>query len=92
MKIKYTVGYIRSLKKYKKKHYPLKALDECVTAIVNRDKKMLKRHHAHKLTNFYELHIISNWLLEYDFDQQTGDLVLILIDLTNHHELKRKNY
>ena len=32
------------------------------------------------------------WLLEYDFEKETGDLILILIDTGNHDELKRKKY
>lgn len=52
----------------------------------------MKQHHAHKLTNYYELHIKENWLLEYDFDKETGDLILILIDTGDHDDLKRKRY
>ncbi|WP_308557573.1 type II toxin-antitoxin system mRNA interferase toxin, RelE/StbE family [uncultured Lactobacillus sp.] len=92
MKIKTTPSFKRSIKKYKKKHYNLKLLDECVTAIVKNDLNKLKEHHAHKLTNYYELHILGDWLLEYDFEKETGDLILILIDTGNHDELKRKKY
>lgn len=81
--------YKRSLKK---KHYNLELLDECVTAIVTPNKKVLKQHHTHKLTNYYELHIESNWLLEYGFDKKTGSLILILIDTGDHDDLKRKQY
>lgn len=66
MKIKYTPSYIKSVKKYKKKHYNMKLLDQAVTAIVQKNKKYLKQHRAHKLTNYFELHILDNWLLEYD--------------------------
>ncbi|GAA0868646.1 hypothetical protein GCM10008918_08900 [Lactobacillus kefiranofaciens subsp. kefiranofaciens] len=55
-------------------------------------KKFLKQHHAHKLTNYYELHIEANWLLEYDFNKETGSLILILIDTGDHDDLKRKRY
>lgn len=92
MKIKYTSSYIRSVKKYKKKHYDMSLLDECVTAIVERNIEKLKQHHAHKLTDYYELHIQDDWLLEYDFDKETGELVLILIDTGNHDDLKKKKY
>ena len=92
MKIKTTPSFKRSIKKYKKKHYNLKLLDECVTAIVKNDLNKLKENHAHKLTNYYELHILGDWLLEYDFEKETGDLILILIDTGNHDELKRKKY
>lgn len=92
MKIKYTHNYIRSVKKYKKKHYDMSLLDECVTALVEQNKKKLKQHNAHKLTNYYELHIKGDWLLEYDFDKETGDLILILIDTGDHDDLKRKRY
>lgn len=92
MKIKFTPLYKKALKQLKKKHYDLSLLDECVTAIVTRDTKKLKQHKAHKLTNYFELHIQGDWLLEYAFDHATGDLVLILIDTGNHDDLKRKRY
>ena len=92
MRIKFTPLYKKSLKKLKKKHYNLQLLDECVTAIVTRDKKLLKKHKAHKLTNYYELHIQNDWLLEYTFDKNTGELILIMIDTGNHDDLKRKKY
>lgn len=92
MKIRTTPSFRKSLKRYKKKHYNLKWLDECVTAIVKNDKEFLKRHSAHKLTNYFELHIQGDWLLEYDFDKKTGEIILILIDTGNHDDLKQKNY
>lgn len=94
-KIVYTSAYKRALKRYKKKHYDISLLDDAITAIVNNDTKYLKTHKAHKLTYYFELHVdIHNWdwLLEYDFDKETGDLILILIDTGNHDELKRKRY
>lgn len=92
MKIRTTPSFRKSLKRYKKKHYNLKLLDECVTAIVKNDKEFLKRHSAHKLTNYFELHIQGDWLLEYDFDKETREIILILIDTGNHDDLKQKNY
>lgn len=91
MKIRYTPSFKRALKKYKKKHYPLDILDECVTAIIANDKKRLKLHHAHKLTNYFELHITANWLLIYDFNKN-NELILILIDLGDHDDLNKNEY
>lgn len=67
-------------------------LDECVTALVENDIKKLKQHDAHKLTDYYELHIKGNWLLEYTYDRESGMLILILIDTGDHDNLKRKKY
>lgn len=92
MKIKYTSMFIRAVKKYKKKHYNMHLLVNCVTAIVENDVDFLKQHKAHKLTDYYELHIQGDWLLEYDFDKDTGELILILIDTGDHDDLKRKRY
>ena len=94
-KILYTAAYKRAIKKYKKKHYDMSLLDKAITAIVENDKSYLRRHKVHKLTNYFELHIDSHnwdWLLEYDFDEKTGELILILIDTGNHDDLKRKTY
>ena len=30
--------------------------------------------------------------MKYDFDKETGDLILILIDTGDHDDLKRKRY
>lgn len=91
MKTRLTPAYRRSLKLYKKKHYPIKELDECLTALMQNDIDILKKHKAHKLSNHFELHITANWLLIYNYTKE-GELVLILIDLIDHDMLRNKRY
>lgn len=89
MKIRSTPSFKKALKRYKKKHYSLNLLDECITAIATNDSKILKKHRAHKLTKKFELHITDDWLLIYDFDSTTGVLILVLVTMGNHDDLKK---
>lgn len=94
MKIKYTPLFIRSAKKYNRKHYPMDEVKKCVTAIVTNDQKFLKKHKDHPLNKgVREMHIDrqynDDWLLYYRFNEYTEQIELILLDIGNHKQTHR---
>ena len=95
MKIKPTNNFYRAYKAYKKKHYQMSLVDDCVAAIVKNDTDFLKSHKDHVLIGeLRELHVHrqynDDWLLIYRIDQTTDEVVLILLDLGDHDSLSRK--
>ena len=75
MKIKYTLSFIRSAKRYSKKNYPMDEVKKCVAAIVKNDKKFLVEHKDHSLSkNVRELRIDrqydDDWLMYYRFNKK----------------------
>lgn len=91
MEIQVTSQFVRARKKYRKKHYPIEDIDNCVEAIIKKDTKFLKRHKDHAIGSIRELHINRNfnddWLLEYTVVNNRA--ILILIDTGNHQDLNR---
>ncbi|OUP99116.1 hypothetical protein B5E95_08645 [Lactobacillus gallinarum] len=97
MKIKYTPLFIRSAKKYNRKHYPMDKVKKCVKAIVTNDQKFLKKHKDHPLDKgVREMHIDrqynDDWLLCYRFNEYTERIELILLDIGNHKQTHRIIY
>lgn len=93
MKINWTPHFQRSFKRYRKKHYPVNLIFDCVEAIINQNTDFLRKHHDHSLSRDRELHIDpkknNDWLLIYRFDRVSRQLVLVIIDIGNHDELHR---
>lgn len=91
MKVITTRQYDRAEKKYKKKHYPIKKIDDCVEAIVKHDVKFLKDHKDHKIGKVRELHIDrqynDDWLLIYQVFKDK--MVLLLVSTGDHDSLNR---
>lgn len=74
MKINPTPHFKRAYKFYKKKHFPMDKVSECIVAIQQNNQEFLKRHKDHQYSSgIREMHIDrqynDDWLLFYSFDK-----------------------
>ena len=99
LQIKATGQYVRSLKRLKKKHYPVELIEDCLRAILNKDHDTLIKIHDHPLVGqwrgYREFHParigkassqLDKWVVVYQID--SDELVLILIEAGNLNVLK----
>ena len=99
MKIKRTKLFEKELKKLKKKHYPIQAIEPCLSAILNKDTNTLKKIKDHSLKGnwqgYREFHPsrygnydnnFDSWIVIYKLDND--ELVLLLVSTGNHDILK----
>lgn len=87
MEIKTTPQFKRALKQYKKKHYPLKLVNEATNALETHNQPVLHRLKDHKLfAGKRAIHVgghASDWLIRYE----VVDGKVVLLELCNHDEL-----
>lgn len=87
MEIKTTPQFKRTLKQYKKKHYPLKLVSEATSALKTHNQPVLHRLKDHKLfAGRRAIHVgghASDWLIRYE----VVDGKVVLLELCNHDEL-----
>lgn len=93
--IKTTPSFTRSYKRYKKKHFPMASINDCLQALINNDQGTLLKHKDHQLkgTEYRELHIDrqynDDWLLVYKIDPSQEIIILMLVDMGSHDDLNR---
>lgn len=79
----------KNLKRYKKKHYDISKLEEAIDVLIENDVQKLRQYNDHSLKGSYkgfrELHIQSDWLLVYRFENNC--LELYLLNLGTHDDL-----
>lgn len=97
-----TPTYKKELKRLKRKHYPIKLITKCLTAIINNDRKTLKRIKNHNLkgnwNEFNEFHPAriadlgnakyDQWIVVYNLKHTKLTLTLAT---TGNHEILNKH-
>lgn len=83
----YRPAFLRDVKRLKRKHYDMQALQEAVRAAAERQTQWLRQHRDHQLTGslagYRELHIAADWLLLYTL----ADGNLTFVRTGSHDEL-----
>ena len=90
--------FLRTAKKYKKKHYDLSKVNKVVSLIEKEDFDQLYTKHKLGVIHgthppLYHVHVDraynDDWLLYYRIDKETHELILVLVALGTHNELDR---
>lgn len=84
-----TSNYLRKEKKFRKKNYPVAAIETVIKRLVHNDREVLRsQHRDHKLhVGGREVHVVrpgDNWLIRY---QRNGSQIKLL-DMLTHDGLQ----